>query len=261
MRREIDTGFAQERNCWNIDRFAVDQHWSELDCEFGGVIGHGEIDPVFTPTAFEAARAFEVQKDISAAVSWAPDIYNLAEVQGNRMLVNTLTANKLIADVWFARADFAKDHPDICEGLVRGIFDAMSDLKQEANKQKAAELMAAGYALQPADALGMLGDAHSTNWGENYQFGAWILGLDSDFTWADIRSSQAVTLGAVTTTGEQKLHGRGMALCGRTHQDRIAAPVLCTHVRAMGEQSFHGAGVPFLCRHHESRVTTLLLRV
>ena len=34
------------------------------------------------------------------------------------MLVTTATANKLIADVWFARADFAKDNPDIIEGLV-----------------------------------------------------------------------------------------------------------------------------------------------
>ena len=41
---------------------------------------------------------------------WSPDIYNLAKVKGNRMLVTTQTANKLIADVWFARADFAKDH-------------------------------------------------------------------------------------------------------------------------------------------------------
>ena len=41
------------------------------------------------------------------------------------MLVTTAQANKLIADVWFARADFAQDHPDIIEGLVRGIFDAM----------------------------------------------------------------------------------------------------------------------------------------
>ena len=41
------------------------------------------------------------------------------------MLVTTPTANKLIADVWFARADFAKDNPDIIEGIVRGIFDAM----------------------------------------------------------------------------------------------------------------------------------------
>ena len=36
------------------------------------------------------------------------------------MLVTTATANKLIADVWFARADFAQDNPDIIEGMVAG---------------------------------------------------------------------------------------------------------------------------------------------
>ena len=51
-------------------------------------------------------------RSISAAVSWAPDIYNLEKVQGNKLLVTTAVANKLIADVWFARADFAQDHPE-----------------------------------------------------------------------------------------------------------------------------------------------------
>ena len=103
-------------------------------------------------------------------MSWAPDIYNLEKVKGNRILVTTSTANKLIADVWFARADFAKDNPDIIEGLTRGIFDAMEDLKAQDAKQKVAKLMAAGYSIPESDALGMLGDAHSTNYAENRDF-------------------------------------------------------------------------------------------
>jgi ABC-type nitrate/sulfonate/bicarbonate transport system substrate-binding protein len=91
-------------------------------------------------------------------------------VKGNRLLVTTGTANKLIADVWFARADFAKDNPDIIEGLARGIFDAMEALKEQSNKQQAAKLMAAGYSIPETDALGMLGDAHSTNHAENREF-------------------------------------------------------------------------------------------
>jgi outer membrane protein OmpA-like peptidoglycan-associated protein len=86
------------------------------------------------------------------------------------MLVTTATANKLIADVWFARADFAKDHPEICEGLVRGIFDAMGALKLQENQQKCAELMGAGYDIPASECLAMFGDAHSTNWADNYQF-------------------------------------------------------------------------------------------
>jgi NitT/TauT family transport system substrate-binding protein len=141
-----------------------------LNMLVAGGVQPAEVEMVFTQDAFQAARAFLSERDISACVSWAPDIYNLSEVQGNRMLVTTATANKLIADVWFARADFAKEHPGIIEGLVRGIFDAMAELKEDAGKQKVAQLMAEGYNLPASDALGMLGDAHSTNWGENYQF-------------------------------------------------------------------------------------------
>ncbi|MEZ6126935.1 MAG: OmpA family protein [Planctomycetaceae bacterium] len=124
----------------------------------------------YTTDAFEAAAAFNAEKDIAACVSWAPDIYTLSEQKGNRMLVNTLTANKLIADVWYARADFAKDHPDLVEGIVRGIFDSIESLKDQDQKQQVAEWMAQGYAIPKDDCLAMLGDAHWTNFAENRDF-------------------------------------------------------------------------------------------
>jgi NitT/TauT family transport system substrate-binding protein len=145
-------------------------HYFLLNMLVAGGLQPAEVKMQFTGDAFEAAAAFNGDRSLAACVSWAPDIYNLSKVRGNRMLVNTQTANKLIADVWFARADFAQDHPEIIEGLVRGIFDAMGELKQDAAKQKVSELMAQGYGIPAADALGMLGDAHSTNWGENFQF-------------------------------------------------------------------------------------------
>ena len=103
-------------------------------------------------------------------MTWAPDIYNLSEVKGNKMVVSTLEANKLIADIWFARADFATEHPGICEGLVRGIFDAMIELNTDEAKKSVAKLMADGYSLPADEAFSMLADAHSTNWGENFEF-------------------------------------------------------------------------------------------
>lgn len=141
-----------------------------LNMLVAGGLQPGDVDMVYTDDAFQAAAAFNAQKDLAGCVSWAPDIYNLEKAKGNRMLVTTQTANRLIADVWFARADFAKDHPDKIEAIVRGIFDAMAALKAEGAKAKAAELMAAGYNIPATDTLAMLGDAHSTNWAENYQF-------------------------------------------------------------------------------------------
>ena len=141
-----------------------------LNALISGGVQPAEVDFVYTQDAFQAAAAFNTNKDIAACVSWAPDIYNLTKIESNHLLVTTATANKLIADVWFARADFANDHPDICEGLVRGIFDAMEMIKTDAGKQQAAALMATLYNIPATDCLGMLGDAHSTNYAENREF-------------------------------------------------------------------------------------------
>jgi ABC-type nitrate/sulfonate/bicarbonate transport system substrate-binding protein len=145
-------------------------HFFVLNALINAGVQPAELEFKFTQDAFQAAAAFNADKRLAGVVSWAPDIYNLEKVKGNRMMVTTSTANKLIADVWFARADFAKDNPDIMEGLVRGIFDAMQELKTQDAKQKVAKLMAAGYSIPESDALGMLGDAHSTNYAENRDF-------------------------------------------------------------------------------------------
>ena len=129
-----------------------------------------EVNFKYTSDAFQAAAAFNADKDIAGVVSWAPDIYNLSEVPGNKLIVSTATANKLIADVWYARADFAKDHKDICEGLVRGIFDSMVSLKEESAKDQVATWMGEGYSMPAEEAKGMLADAHWTNYAENRDF-------------------------------------------------------------------------------------------
>src|SRR5204863_1603392 len=145
-------------------------HFFVLNALINAGVQPAEVDFKFTQDAFQAAAAFNGDKSLAGCVSWAPDIYNLEKVKGNRLLVTTSTANKLIADVWFARADFANDNPDVVEGLTRGIFDAMQDLKAQENKTKVAKLMAAGFSVPESDALGMLGDAHSTNYAENREF-------------------------------------------------------------------------------------------
>ena len=120
--------------------------------------------------AFQAAAAFNAKKDLAACVSWAPDIYNLAKAKGNRLLVTTKEANHLIADVWFARADFARDQRRSSRRSSGASSTPWSSSRTISPKQKVSELMAAGYNIPATDALGMLGDAHSTNWAENFQF-------------------------------------------------------------------------------------------
>jgi len=130
-----------------------------------------EVTHKYTATAFEAAAAFVADKRIDACVSWAPDIYNIPEkVAGTRILTTTSEANKLIADVWAARADFAKDHPEIIKGLVSGIFRGIAMLGDPTAKAHAFQWMAEGYGMQVNEVEGMANDAHSTNFGENKEF-------------------------------------------------------------------------------------------
>jgi len=141
-----------------------------LNALVNGGVQPSEVEFIYTEDAFQAAAAFNSDKSIAACVSWAPDIYNLSEIESNHLLVSTVTANKLIADVWFARADFARDHMDICEGLVRGIFEGMAKMKTEEGRQAAAKYMAGLYSIPETDCYGMLGDAHSTNYAENRDY-------------------------------------------------------------------------------------------
>jgi hypothetical protein len=146
-------------------------HYFLLNMLLNGGVQPSEVHMDFTKDAFQAAAAFNQDKKYAAVVTWSPDIYNLTKAgMGNRMLVSTQTANRLIVDEWFARADFARDNPDIIEGLVRGIFTADEELKADANKQAVGKLMDEFYSLPAGTGFTMLGDAHWTNYAENRDF-------------------------------------------------------------------------------------------
>src|SRR2546422_2470061 len=128
-----------------------------------------DIKLKYTATAFEAAAAFVADKSVDGCVSWAPDIYKIPErVAGTRILSSTADANKLIADVYAFRADFARDHPDVVEGLVAGIFEGMDMVKEK--PEEPAKWMADAFGMKPEEVMGMRNDSHPTNLAENVQF-------------------------------------------------------------------------------------------
>ncbi len=128
-----------------------------------------DIHKKYTATAFEAAAAFVADRKVDGCVSWAPDIYKIPErVAGTRILSSTSDANKLIADVYAIRADFERDHPDVVEGLISGIFEGMDFVKN--NPEQAARWMADAFGMKPEEVMSMRNDAHPTNFAENVQF-------------------------------------------------------------------------------------------
>jgi NitT/TauT family transport system substrate-binding protein len=135
---------------------------------YGG-LSPTDVTSKYTSTSFEASAAFVNDRTIDACVSWAPDIYEIAKrVKGTHLLSTTSDANKLIADVWAARADFARDHPEIIRGLVEGIFEGMHEVKLHPGD--ACKWMGTLYGMETSDIEKMQNDARSTNFAENEQF-------------------------------------------------------------------------------------------
>lgn len=127
----------------------------------------------FTSTAFGASALFAQDRSVHGCVSWAPDIYTLVDPKHNvgnrnRLLSTTADAANIIADVWAARPDFAQEHPEVIEGLVRGIFEGRKILADQPDR--VAALMAQGYGFPVDDCKSMMHDAYPTGMGDNERF-------------------------------------------------------------------------------------------
>ena len=103
-------------------------HFFLLNTLISGGLQPGDVQYKFTQDAFQAAAAFNADKSISCAVSWAPDIYNLADASGNKMLVIVMgrrTFEKVLTfDKWYygkKRVVVVTNHPiDLSVAQARG---------------------------------------------------------------------------------------------------------------------------------------------
>src|SRR3954447_3340436 len=59
-------------------------HFFALNALINAGVQPAEVDFKFTQDAFQAAAAFNADKRLAGVVSWAPDIYNLEKVKGNK---------------------------------------------------------------------------------------------------------------------------------------------------------------------------------
>src|SRR4029453_13422057 len=64
-------------------------HFFVLNALINSGVQPAEVEFKFTQDAFQAAAAFNADKRLAGAVSWAPDIYNLEKIKGNRLMVTT----------------------------------------------------------------------------------------------------------------------------------------------------------------------------
>lgn len=152
-------------------------HYFFMSMLLNSQIDPSEIDFIWTADAPSAAKLFVQDNSVDAFVGWSPDIYTVADqVPGTFMVVNSSSANHVIADVFAFRNDFYKDNPQVVKQIVECILEGTEMVRKD--PKKAAQLLSDAYGLPIEDTTGMIGsdggiatgDAHLTNFRENHNF-------------------------------------------------------------------------------------------
>lgn len=135
------------------------------------------------------ADAFRDDEGVHAAMVIIPDALTLTSngtvgtgsegsVRGSKILLSTKTANRIIADLYFVRADYFNAHRDIVEKFTHGWLQAEETahaiLRTESTEKKDM-LMAAAELLLDArsdteTAAALWADAETVGWGGNNKF-------------------------------------------------------------------------------------------
>ena len=130
-----------------------------------------DIELVETPDNFAAATAFK-SGEVSAAVVWAPDDeVCVRDVAGAKILQSTANASHIIADIFYGKKSYIEANRDkinkFYEGWMRGAAEINAN---EANKKKAAKILADGTAYSEEDAMFAINKARLTTHGDNMNF-------------------------------------------------------------------------------------------
>ena len=145
-------------------------HFLLLAALFDAGVDVKQIELRFTKTTGEAIQAFNHDRSIAACAVRAPAIDALVNRDDNKLLATTKTMNTLIADVWFARADFAAKSPGLMKSIGKGILDGMAALDDAAVRRQVAGWMAEPLSVSPDDVLRAFDALHWTSYAENRAF-------------------------------------------------------------------------------------------
>ena len=138
-----------------------------------------DVQIVEVPSAIDAADAFK-SGTVDAAVVWSPDDADcVSKVPGARVLESTKNATHIIADVFVAKKEFVEKNKEQLRDLYEGWMIGASELNaSDANKQKAAKILAAGL-QQPEDfCYDAINNVRLATHGDNRDF----FGLNSNYT-------------------------------------------------------------------------------
>jgi NitT/TauT family transport system substrate-binding protein len=110
-----------------------------------------DIEPVEVGSAIDAAAYFKSGK-VDAAVVWSPDDQDcLAAQPGSKVLKSTKEASNVIADIFFVKESYLKEHKDILVKWFEGHLRGQAEINESREaKEKAIKIMTEGL-KQPED--------------------------------------------------------------------------------------------------------------
>ena len=129
-------------------------------------------DPVVASQMFKAP-------DIDAAVVWSPfDLEAIREVPGSKVLVTTREQSHIIADIFFAKAEYIRNNREKIHKFYDGWMKAVAELQgSQENQDKAAKHLAAFLEFSEEDARGAMANCRWSTHGDNKNF----FGLDPEY--------------------------------------------------------------------------------
>lgn len=132
-----------------------------------------------TGDAIKAAEAFKTHS-VDAAVVWSPDdVASVRAIPGAKVLVSTKQASSIIADGFFAKAEYIESHREAIKHLIEGWMIGAAEINSDpAAKQAAAAILADAFNMSVDDALAAIDNVRLTTLGDNKAF----FGLDNSYS-------------------------------------------------------------------------------
>ncbi|MGH1336374.1 MAG: phosphate ABC transporter substrate-binding/OmpA family protein [Aureispira sp.] len=136
-----------------------------------GDLSTSDVEIVEVPSAIDAADAFK-SKTVDAAVVWSPDDADCVQkVAGAKVLESTKNATHIIADVFVAKKDFVEKHKQQLKELYEGWMKGAAELNaSDANKQKAAKILAKGLSQPEGFCLDAINNVRLATHEDNKDF-------------------------------------------------------------------------------------------
>jgi NitT/TauT family transport system substrate-binding protein len=138
-----------------------------------------DIELKDTGDAIKAGEAFRAGA-VDAAVVWSPDdAASVKAIPGAKVLVSTKQASHIIADGFFAKAEYIETHREEIQHLIEGWMIGAAEINSDpAAKRAAVAILANAFNMPEEDALGAINNVRLTTYGDNKAF----FGLDGSYT-------------------------------------------------------------------------------